>query len=123
MQVIARFVPFVFGLIGVTVIYFLWFGMDGGSGSPPVFFKIFGSLIGSVFCVVGFGAAILGPQKARIGTRRGRTKARRRAQRTGDDGYTCPHCQGGLEARVDVSPSGDVKCAFCDRWFNIHGAG
>ncbi len=122
MQFIARFVFGIFGVIGVTIMYSLWFGFVDGFGEPPVFFKIFGSLIASVFCVVGFRVALFGPQGLQKETQRHGTEAPRRPQREGSDGYTCPHCQGGLKSQSSVSPGGDVKCAFCDRWFNIHGA-
>ncbi|MFT7679401.1 MAG: hypothetical protein ACI8QC_003402 [Planctomycetota bacterium] len=121
MQFVARFVPFVFGLIGVLVIVSLW-TMEG-FGAPPLFFKLFGTLIASVFCLTGFGAAIHGPDRlnsGRPGEGRRRGKRNRRSAPSSAGGYTCPHCQGGLESGADVSPSGDVKCTFCDRWFNIH---
>jgi uncharacterized Zn finger protein (UPF0148 family) len=36
--------------------------------------------------------------------------------------YVCPHCAAPLQGKVDVSPSGDVKCPFCNSWFNVHNA-
>lgn len=38
-------------------------------------------------------------------------------------GYDCPSCGAALGKEADVSPSGDVKCGYCERWFNIHSAG
>lgn len=112
----ARFVPFIFGLIGVLVIVSVW--LVNGFGEPPLFFKLFATLIASVFCAMGFGGAFYGPKlNGGFGRGLGRRLGRRRA---GEQGYTCPHCQGGLESKTEVSPSGDVKCAFCERWFNIH---
>ena len=35
-------------------------------------------------------------------------------------GYVCPNCGAALGEKADVSPMGDVKCAFCGRWFNVH---
>ncbi|MFT7680359.1 MAG: hypothetical protein ACI8QC_004365 [Planctomycetota bacterium] len=119
MQFVARFVPFIFGVIGIGVIFSMWTWEDDWT-APPTIFKVFASLIASVFCVVGFGGAFFGPKFARSG-RSGRRRGRkRRRHQSRGDGYTCPHCQGGLESQVEVSPSGDVKCAFCERWFNIH---
>lgn len=34
--------------------------------------------------------------------------------------YECEHCGAGLGKNADVSPSGDVKCQYCNKWFNIH---
>ena len=34
--------------------------------------------------------------------------------------YKCSNCGAGVGSQADVSPSGDVKCKYCDRWFNIH---
>ena len=36
-------------------------------------------------------------------------------------GYKCEHCGAGLDEKADVSPSGDVKCTYCKKWFNILG--
>ncbi len=35
--------------------------------------------------------------------------------------YTCQHCGAPLGEGVEVSPHGDVKCNYCNTWFNIHG--
>jgi DNA-directed RNA polymerase subunit RPC12/RpoP len=34
--------------------------------------------------------------------------------------YTCKNCGAILGEKADVSPSGDVKCQYCNKWFNIH---
>jgi DNA-directed RNA polymerase subunit RPC12/RpoP len=34
--------------------------------------------------------------------------------------YECDHCGAKLDKNADVSPSGDVKCTYCNKWFNIH---
>ena len=36
------------------------------------------------------------------------------------DGYTCPGCGSRLSRKASVSPKGDTRCEYCDRWFNIH---
>jgi predicted RNA-binding Zn-ribbon protein involved in translation (DUF1610 family) len=38
-------------------------------------------------------------------------------------GYDCPNCGEALGKEADVLPSGDVKCGYCERWFNIHSEG
>ena len=117
MSPLARLAPFVFGLIGVTVIVFLWSQPFGEFGSPPLFFRIFGSLIASVFILVGFGGAFF-PQT--IG-RLPRTGAAGHSKAGGR--YQCPNCSAALERGADVSPSGDVRCTYCERWFNVHSPG
>lgn len=116
-RIVGRVVPAVFGLIGLSVIVFLWSAPFDEFGSPPLFFRVFGSLIGGVFVLVGFSGAVLGPQM-----RRGRTRGRGAGSSAGSKGggYTCPNCGAGLGKGADVSPSGDVRCSFCERWFNIH---
>ena len=99
-----------FGVIGLTIIGFTWFGLDDGFGAPPLFFKVFLSLIATSFVIVGFGLALSpGP---------GEKPSASDSLRTGG-AYSCPNCGAGLE-KADVSPSVDVKCSYCSRWFNIH---
>src|SRR5829696_6997430 len=119
---VARFIGAVFGLafagIGLTVILSLWFG---GMGDPPVFFKLFGSFIGTVFVAMGGGmafSAITG--RGMMAKPGGSTTASTTSTPPPSPGspneargYTCPHCGGGLDRGADISPMGDVKCAFC----------
>jgi hypothetical protein len=133
----ARFLGAVFGLIfsgiGLTVIGFMWLGLDDDFGSPPVFVKIFASVIALGFVAMGgtlaaasiLGGGMLGRSASII------NEAMRRAQEAQNSatptsakpagGYACPHCGGALGEKADVSPMGDAKCAFCGRWFNVHG--
>lgn len=123
---VARFVGGVFGFvfagIGLTVLVFLW--SASGFGEPPLFFRIFGSFIAIAF--VAFGGAML------YGVITGRamaTAARPPSVPTGKPGptaapttgYQCPNCGAPLAQGADVSPMGDVKCPFCQTWFNVHG--
>jgi hypothetical protein len=122
----ARFVGAVFGIaffgIGLTVIIALW---GGGMGDPPVFFKLFGSLIALVFVAMGgamaFGAITGGGILSQGNTSETTTATTTTTSSAAPAGYTCPHCGGGLDRNADVSPMGDVKCSFCGRWFNVHG--
>lgn len=117
----ARFLGFVFGClfggVGLTVLAFLWTAQ--GFGAPPLFFRLFGSFIALAF--VAFGGTMI------YGSLHGSPAVDLSASSTppsqpaNKGSYTCPHCSGGLETGADVSPHGDVKCSYCDRWFNIHG--
>lgn len=40
-----------------------------------------------------------------------------------DKGYDCVRCGAALSKNADVSPSGDIKCQYCNKWFNIHRSG
>ena len=120
----ARFIGAVFGIafagIGLTVMVSLW---AGGMGDPPVFFKLVGSFMGLIFVAVG-GAMAVGAITGRgmMSTPNGSgATTKTTADTTSTPRYTCPHCGGGLDRNADVSPMGDVKCAFCGRWFNVHG--
>ena len=111
---------FVFAGIGLTVIVFLWSQDPSDFHSPPLFFKIFGSLVALIFVLVGGtmgvatvrGKGTASPPAVDSSSTTGPPQAAR--------GYQCPHCAAPLGAKADVSPSGDVKCPFCGRWFNIH---
>ena len=130
----ARFIGAVFGLIflgiGLTVIGFLWGAPFGAFGSPPLFFRIVGSLIALAFVTMGGGtayAAISGkPQKQLMrglaARRREQTEStdETRPPQSGSLGYSCDNCGAPLDSSADVSPRGDVKCAHCNRWFNVH---
>jgi DNA-directed RNA polymerase subunit RPC12/RpoP len=108
----------VFGGIGLTVIGFLW--TERGFGEPPVFFKIFGSLIALAFVAMGatfLMAALKGPHP-QPGPTAGEPPA---SASTAGTGYTCPACGARLGEAAEVSPKGDVKCGYCRQWFNIHG--
>jgi hypothetical protein len=128
-----RFIATVFGLaflgIGLSVIGFLWFGNDGFH-EPPLFFKLFGSLIASVFVAIGgaaaysaiFGGGLLAQRTDHTTPKQSDgSPATETLPQTSIGAYTCPSCGAGLARDADVSPMGDVKCPFCGRWFNVHG--
>ena len=118
--------------IGVTVLCFLWFGEDGFH-SPPLFFKVFGSFIALAFVMFGVAAFSAGSlvnrnrlqdlaesmrdlQQSQNGSGTGPASKKP----PGNTSYGCPNCGADLGDGADVSPSGDVKCEYCKRWFNIH---
>jgi len=129
-----RFIGGVFGLvflgIGLTVIISLWSAPFGAFHSPPLFFRFFGSFIALAFVAVGGGtayAAITGKPRQHMmqhlaAMRRAQMNARHDVQTPppNKDGYSCDSCGAPLASDADVSPHGDVKCAHCDRWFNVH---
>jgi hypothetical protein len=104
-----------FGFIGLGLLIFIW---SQPSDFPPLFFKFVASCIAIAFMAMGFGAPIT-MLKARDNSN---------AASTPDDsteppvkGYKCPNCGAGL-GQQEVSPSGDVKCSYCHKWWNIHQA-
>jgi hypothetical protein len=101
----------IFGVIGLCVIGFMATMDPHEFGTPPLFFRIFASLIGLAFVIVGFGGAA-GALRAKAAPHPPGTSAPR-------TGYQCPHCGAGL-GKAEVSPSGDIKCAYCHKWYNIH---
>jgi hypothetical protein len=34
--------------------------------------------------------------------------------------YECPNCGASVGEDSEISPSGDIKCAFCKSWFNVY---
>jgi DNA-directed RNA polymerase subunit RPC12/RpoP len=120
----ARFVGavmgFVFAGIGLTVLVFMWGAPFDEFGSPPLFFRIFASFIAIAF--VGMGGT-MGVSALRGGFAKPGETLRRAspdAPPAAPAGYKCPNCGAPLGEQADVSPSGDVKCTFCGRWFNVH---
>lgn len=122
-KLIARVIPLVFGVMGLAMVIFLWSAPFGEFGSPPLFFRIFGTLIAIVFMLVGFGGAILGNDPRamvrRLGDRYG-ARPSSSPPAASKPGYECPNCHARLDQDADVSPQGDVKCTYCTRWFNVH---
>jgi hypothetical protein len=121
-RVMGTVVGLAFAGIGLTVLVFMWAAPFGEFGSPPLFFRIFASFIAIVFVAVGGGGAVKSV-KIRPPTltdvEATATPAQPNAPKP-QAGYICPHCGAPLGDRVEVSPSGDAKCGFCGRWFNIH---
>ena len=114
---------FIFAGIGITVLIFMWGAPSGGFGSPPLFFRVFASFIALAFVVVGGGSG-LAALKAKSPLdhmtshlhslkRQGNPMENETANR-----YACPKCGASLNSDADISPSGDVKCTYCDSWFN-----
>lgn len=117
--------------IGVTVLGFLWSQPFGGFHSPPLFFRVFGSFIALGFVLQGLVLLFASPEK-HLG--RMRSMMERMRHQLPEDlagtneplaggTYGCPNCGAPLGDDADVSPSGDVKCPHCARWFNIHRRG
>ncbi len=120
MSVISRIFPAIFACIGIMFIRFLW--SDNDFGGPPVEFKVIGTLISSVFVLMGISGVITGGVASKQSPNQNgpaRSRSTGEAQ-DGERGYACTNCGASLSAKAEVSPSGDVKCSYCERWFNIH---
>ena len=131
--ILSRVIPAIFGVIGLVVIVSLWTAK--GFGEPPLFFKLVGSLIASTFVLVGVGGVLgLQPKTAAAepsmpGSAPGATSSSAARSAAGSPAagtlqgptqLACPNCGAALGEGADVSPSGDVKCTYCQRWFNVH---
>ena len=104
----------IFGFAGIAMLVFLW-GAGDGFDSPPLFFRVFGSLIAMAFILMGFGMPIsLLRMGKSIGKLLDETMPKPPPSQPG-----CPNCGANL-GTAEVSPSGDVKCSYSKGWFNIH---
>jgi hypothetical protein len=108
---------FAFCGIGLTVLGFLWLSPFGNWDSPPLVFRIFGSFIAIVYVALGGGAG-LSAVRGRIASQITSFPASPTAAAPGS--YHCSQCGAPLADQSSVSPMGDVKCSFCNAWFNIH---
>ena len=119
---------FAFAGIGITLLGFLWLTPFDAFGSPPLFFRIFGSLIAICFVAVGgstlFAAVTGQPVSGRSipfkTIQNKEIETRPIEPSLSALNYACSNCGAQLAAKSDVSPLGDVKCSFCHQWFNIH---
>ena len=125
----ARFLGIVFGVafagIGLTVLGFMWFTPRHEFGAPPLFFRVFASFIAVPFVAIGGTLAYKSITGKSLQSRLQRVaplQGARSPQPPTSTGatYRCPRCGAPLGKEADVSPSGDVKCTFCDTWFNVH---
>ncbi len=120
-------IGFAFGGIGLVVLAFMW-GLlgDDGFARPPLFFRLFASLIALPFVALG-GAALFAALSGNVlgGAKNGLLEdvaAQARGTLPDSGGtYQCPQCSSPLADRADVSPHGDAKCGHCGAWFNVHG--
>ena len=119
---------FAFAGIGITMLGFLWLTPFDQFGSPPLFFRIFGSFIALCFVAMGgttFVGAILGSRQQRPVAgfdkfNETKMEADAPAAPLLPLNYCCSNCGAKLTKQSEVSPLGDVKCTFCHQWFNIH---
>jgi predicted RNA-binding Zn-ribbon protein involved in translation (DUF1610 family) len=112
----------VFFAIGITVMVAVW-GADDGFHQPPLFFRIFATLIAIPFVAMGgavaygcFNALRTGQDSASLSTHTPRNSHRTESKQVE---YDCPNCGAPISRGADVSPHGDVKCSHCGNWFNI----
>ncbi len=107
---------------GLTVLVHVWSATQFGIQSIPVFFRLFASFIALAFVLIGLRGVIaalsgMSPHRGSAYRTDSKSAPRIRKRKTS---YVCRHCGATLESGADVSPSGDVKCSYCDSWFNIH---
>lgn len=104
----------IFGFIGIIVLVSLW-GGSSDFGRPPLVFRLFGSMIAMAFILMGFGMplSLLRKSRGKAGLLDGTISKPPPSQ------MDCPNCGANL-GKAEVSPSGDVKCSYCNGWFNIH---
>ncbi|HEY0984282.1 MULTISPECIES: hypothetical protein [unclassified Schlesneria] len=126
-RLVAGTFGFAFAGIGISVLAFLWLTPFNTFGSPPLFFRVFGSFIALIFVVMGgttFLAALKGGSMlspADLHRERPDSPAVNTSERPPTHPvYSCTNCGAHLGKGADVSPLGDVKCPFCHKWFNIH---
>ena len=121
MTLSSRAIAVIFGLIGTLVIVHTW--TETGLGEPPLFFKLFFTLVASVFVLIGIGGLlgkglraaprVAGPDGVRSAGGGSGAAAGGRLD------LSCPNCGATLDGEADISPSGDVRCGYCQRWFNV----
>jgi hypothetical protein len=115
-----------FGCIGIAVLIGLWSPSRTGM-QPPWIAKAVGSLIALMFIAMGFGMPISALRASRANTNANADSDESHGERPDGDaespgavGYRCPNCGANLGPDQEVSPSGDTKCVYCKRWWNIH---
>lgn len=119
----------VFAGIGLTVLVFMWGSSFNEFGSPPLFFRVFASFIAVGFVIVGGGmflGIVLGART--LDAMMKSTSEGVRQEESNPEAsdanissvYACTHCGAPLADGAEVSPHGDVKCTYCNAWFNIH---
>lgn len=117
--------------IGLTTLGFLWLSPWNEFGSPPLFFRIFGSFVAFPFVVIG-GGILFGNHTSlieRMKTLKREMEESGLATPTSSSSSSppvlgklkCPNC-GSSPGASEVSPHGDVKCEHCSRWYNVHTA-
>ncbi len=103
-----------FGGIGLTVLLFLWATPRDAFGAPPLFFRIVGSFIAIGFIAFsGAGISRLFASRAKPVVTRPKSGASSQVI------ASCPGCGASLDGDADISPSGDVKCTYCNSWYNV----
>ena len=118
MRIIPVVMGFIFAGIGLTVLIALWSAK--GFGAPPLFFKIFGSFIAIAFVTVGTTTAIAVLKGGSLAKHLHNLPQQKGMPSHSGQNFNCPSCGAALPSNADISPSGDVKCTYCNSWFNTH---
>ena len=88
-----------------------------------IFIAIFVIFFITVFLMIVFiWATVLkaaAPQLRKIWLKKS-SDSKENDNRNSKFGYKCGNCGAAVGNKADVSPSGDVKCQYCLKWFNIY---
>lgn len=119
-----------FGGVGLCVLGFMWLSPADDFHTPPLFFRVFASLLAIPFVAVG-GSALYAAVTGQLMTTKPVEHLHQFAQQirasTHIEGSTnssipaklaCPQC-GAPTGTADISPLGDVKCSHCQNWYNV----
>jgi len=102
--------------VPIAIISMLW--SNDGFGGPPIAMKIAGSLIcGAVGCAGLF--MMYGSISGKAVSKHNVAK-RSHINTSNRSEYKCNNCGASIGVDSDISPSGDVKCQFCNSWFNVN---
>ncbi|MBL4885595.1 MAG: hypothetical protein JKY95_13815 [Planctomycetaceae bacterium] len=130
-RIIAGCFGLTFGGIGLSLFAFMWLTPFNQFGSPPLFFRVFASLIAIPFMAIGFtglysaitGTGAMTKHHLLHGQIMRAAMKNMKDQTAGKPGpptqLACPSC-GAPRSSEEASPSGDVKCAHCQRWYNMY---
>lgn len=112
--------------IGLTVLGFVWSGPLNGFGSLPLFFRIFMSFIALGFVIPAIASIFVTLTGIDVVhhhlKNRGRPFVGNSSSERNDASInSCSQCGAPLDGSSEISPSGDVKCTHCGKWFNVRG--
>ena len=111
-------IPFLGG--GLAMLFMLW-GND--SNFPPLPMKLFGSFVCIPVAAAG-GFIIYSAFFGKDHSVKAPQNTSNTSQKTAvnNDRLNCYQCGAAVGKDTEISPSGDVKCEYCDSWFNVRAS-